>query len=90
MTAIRLVLPALGDFDAVSILPFAFLVLDIVQVAKNVGLDHLIEIAEPRKILRLMNCNYQSGFSIIYGKSSYDRKNISHSMQIIKLCDIID
>ncbi len=50
-------LPLLRCFDAIAVLPFVFLVLDIVQVTENIGLNHFMDIAEPGKILRLMNCN---------------------------------
>ena len=52
-------LTVLGCFDAIAILPFVFLVLDIVQITENIGLHHFMDITEPGKKLRLMDCNYQ-------------------------------
>jgi hypothetical protein len=54
----RYPLPVLRCLDTIAILPFVFLVLDIIQIAENIGLNHLMDITEPGKILRLVNGNY--------------------------------
>ena len=56
-------LPVLNGFDSIAILPFVFLILNVIQITKYVCFAHLIEIAEPWKILRLMNRDNQSGFA---------------------------
>jgi hypothetical protein len=68
-------LPALGGFDAIAILPFVFLVLDIIQIAKNICDAHFIEITEPGQVLGLMYGDDQlmrsPGSFLIYGKFLY-------------------
>ena len=52
-------LPALSGFNSVSILPLAFFILDIIQIAEHICPIHLIKIPEPGQILGLVNGNDQ-------------------------------
>ena len=52
-------LPALGSLDLVAILEFVLLELDRIHQYENVRLDHLVEIAEPERILGLVNADDQ-------------------------------
>ena len=60
----RYPLPVLSGLDPVTVLPFIFFVLDIIQIAKNVRPSHFIEITDPGQILRLMNSNNQFANSL--------------------------
>ena len=48
-------LPACAGADAVAILPFVLLVLDHVEQDETVDPVHLVEEAEPREVLRLVD-----------------------------------
>ena len=48
-------LPSAGGFNPVPVLPLVLFILYIVKIAENIRLGHLIIIAEPGKILGLMN-----------------------------------
>ena len=53
-------LPALGRFDPVAVLPVILLILNAVEIAEYIRPANFIKIAQPGKILRLMNCNDQN------------------------------
>jgi hypothetical protein len=49
----------LSGFDPIAILPLVFLVLNVIQVTKDIRPSHFIKIAEPGQILRLVNSSDQ-------------------------------
>ena len=48
-------LPTFSGFDPVTVLKFVFLVLDGIQQTKDITASQLVEIAQPREILGLMD-----------------------------------
>jgi hypothetical protein len=48
-----------GPFISIAVLSFIFLMLNIIQIARNIRFYHLVEIADPDQILRFMNGNNQ-------------------------------
>lgn len=50
-------LPSIRISDPISVLPFVFLELNVVQNNKMIGRSHLVKIPYPGHKLRLVNCN---------------------------------
>jgi len=48
-------LPAVGGADAISILPLVLLELHVLEQNEHIGSVHLVEVAEPWQVLRLMS-----------------------------------
>ena len=57
-------LPILCGFNPISVLPFIFLILNIIQIAKNIRPSYFVKITDPGQILRLMNGNDQFDLSL--------------------------
>lgn len=68
----RYPLPALRRFDAVSVLPLVFFVLNSVKETENIGFNKLVKIAEPRQVLRLVNGNDQLSDAPVIIKIGFD------------------
>ena len=54
-----------GPFISIAVLPFIFLILNIIQIARNIRFYHFVEIADPDQIWRLMNGNNQFDSSLV-------------------------
>ena len=57
-----------GPFISIAVLSFIFLMLNIIQIARNIRFYHLVEIADPDQILRFMNGNNQFASTWIFPK----------------------